>query len=133
MLQPHLQSRLNYLFSYINDGIPTSSFSNLKKVYGWVWECDAHGNYSFCSSEVSDALGLNPDDFLGQPLTEFALHKSSAKILERALHSRRCPLEVELEYQTPDQRSKQIKLYVMRIPTTNGHQPSWRGFAQVLD
>ena len=133
MLQPRLQNRINHLFAYLKDSAPTSSCSAPEKVYGWVWECDAHGNYSFCSPEVVEALGVQPDDFLGQPLTEFALHNSSIKKLKQALQSRRYPLEVELEYQTPVQGPRQIKMYVMRNPATNGHNSCWRGFAQVLE
>lgn len=133
MLHPCLQNRVDLLFTYLIDGSSVSYLPRPKKVFGWVWECDASGNFSFCSPEVIDALGFHPDDFLGQPLTEFGLHKSSGRILRQALSSKRFPLQVELEYQTPDHQSRRIKLYVLRIPGTNGHQPRWRGFAQVIE
>ncbi|MBE0410188.1 MAG: PAS domain-containing protein [Anaerolineales bacterium] len=104
-----------------------------KKVYGWVWECDSHGNYRFCSPEVIDALGIPPDEFVGQPLTEFALHDSSAKNLKQALTSKRHPFEIDLQYHMRHQESKTIKLYIMRMPSNNGYQPGWRGFAQLVE
>jgi PAS domain-containing protein len=132
MLHPQLQNRINHLFSFLNDNSDHST-TNPKKIYGWTWECDASGNYSFCSPEVVDALGFSPDNFIGQPLTHFALQTSSARLLKRALISKQQPLEIELEYKTPGRKSKLIKLYVMRTPSKNGHHPRWRGFAQVLE
>jgi PAS domain-containing protein len=133
MLHPRLQNRINNLFSWLNDNPSKNPIPDSKKIYGWVWECDAHGNYSFCSPEVNDALGISPDNFIGQPLARFALKNSSAEVLKRALNSKRHPLEIDLEYKTLQRKSRLVKLYVMRTPATNGHHHRWRGFAQVLD
>jgi PAS domain-containing protein len=133
MLHPLLQNRINHLFSSLNENPSKNSTPDAKKIYGWVWECDSHGNYSFCSPEVNDALGLSPDNFIGQPLARFALQNSSSELLKRALNSKRQPLEIDLEYKTHQRESRLVKLYVMRTTATNGNHPRWRGFAQVLD
>jgi PAS domain-containing protein len=133
MLHPRLQNRINNLFSSLNEYPTKNPIPDSKKIYGWVWECDAQGNYIFCSPEVKEALGFCSDNFIGQPLTRFALQNSSAELLKRALNSKRHPLEIDLEYKTLQRKSRMVKLYVMRTPATNGHHPRWRGFAQLLD
>mgnify|MGYP000867238740 FL=1 len=37
----------------------------------WVWELDVEGKYSYCSPQVSDLLGYDPEDVIGKSPVDF--------------------------------------------------------------
>ena len=36
----------------------------------WIWEIDAEGRYTYCSSAVRDMLGYEPEELIGKPFWE---------------------------------------------------------------
>ena len=43
----------------------------LNSIYGWAWETDKNNVYTFCSENVSDILGYNAEEIVGQSIFEF--------------------------------------------------------------
>ncbi len=43
----------------------------LNSITGWAWETDAKGVYTFCSKNVADTLGYQPEEVIGKSLFDF--------------------------------------------------------------
>jgi len=51
----------------------------LNSIYGWAWETDAKGVYTFCSKNVSHLLGYSPKDMIGKNLFDFMIPEDVKK------------------------------------------------------
>lgn len=45
----------------------------LDSIIGWAWETDAKGVYSFCSGNILNILGYEPNDIIGKSFFDFIL------------------------------------------------------------
>ena len=43
----------------------------LNSITGWAWETDKKGIYSFCSKNVADTLGYQPEELMGKSIFDF--------------------------------------------------------------
>jgi len=43
----------------------------LNSITGWAWETDRKGVYTFCSKNVADTLGYQPEDVIGKSIFDF--------------------------------------------------------------
>ena len=43
----------------------------LNSITGWAWETDAKGVYTFCSKNVADTLGYQPEEVVGKSIFDF--------------------------------------------------------------
>ena len=80
-----LQNRLDSLFADLDELSELPAPTGAEDVSGWTFSCDADGQYIECSDEVSEVLGIPPDDMLGKPLARYALTADSADQLESTL------------------------------------------------
>jgi signal transduction histidine kinase/putative methionine-R-sulfoxide reductase with GAF domain len=130
-----LRSRLESLFADLEkDGASTPNRSSLS-ARGWIWECDAQGNYTSCGPEVEEVLGYPAEDFLGKPLTSYHLHPLSANQLQTALDAGEFPIEIVLQYQYKmDSQTGLIpvNLHVF-TPLDSLGVSGLRGFTQVVE
>jgi PAS domain-containing protein len=131
-----VKNRLKELFSSFNitdqESIPNPLRCN-RSMIGWVWECDAEGHYTACSPEVEEVFGHQAEKFIGQALTEFALHPRSKLAFQHILRNNQFPHELRIPYQTPYLGPTTIALCVMKATDREEDHRRWRGFAQVVE
>ncbi|MFH1418480.1 MAG: PAS domain S-box protein [Planctomycetota bacterium] len=49
----------------------------------WIWEVNAEGRYTYCSSVVRDMLGYEPEELIGKPFWELAEPKTRNELAAR--------------------------------------------------
>jgi hypothetical protein len=125
-------SQLDEIFSDMINEPTHMAFTQNRNLQGWVWECDDHGYYVNCSPEVEEVLGYGQLDFIGQPLTSFALQARSARRIHNLLKMGKLPAEVELDYTTQEGETVAVNMFIFNAVSTVGEHEGLRGFAQVL-
>ncbi len=133
MSKKQLQSRLESLFSDLEQEHVPLYDSHAENLPGWAWACDSQGRFTDCSPGVADYLGIQPGELIGNSLTTFRLTRKSSVALEGALlKGKDYPIEISLEYLTePDNKSLPVLIHLFPAPTQNGKAPGWHGFTQV--
>jgi signal transduction histidine kinase/DNA-binding response OmpR family regulator len=90
-LKDRLHKQLGALFTGMSDYTPRTGLLNQPRSSlaqpigpsGWVWECDLDGNFTWCSPEVENFLGIPSHELLGKNITEVGLSaESSSKLAE---------------------------------------------------
>jgi signal transduction histidine kinase/DNA-binding response OmpR family regulator len=107
------------------------------EIYGWRWECDASGKYTYCSDEIFDVLGISPDRFLGRLFTRFQLSPGSIDLLDDYLISddeAAEPTDIDVIYLNAQREQIPVRLTITPIFTDElqGHPTGWRGYARVI-
>ncbi len=134
MSKKQFDSRLNSLFADIEriespgQGTSTPDQSNS----GWIWECNAQGQYISCSADVEKILGYPAETFLGASLTTVGLASQSITVLKNALENEILPTEVDIFYQSHHGVLVPIRMHIFTRNDENGNQMGWRGFTQVM-
>lgn len=114
------------------DVLPAESSKN-KPAYltGWSWEIDAQYRYTYCGLEVSDALRLNPQSFIGKDIFTFGLQPDYRAALEQALLGDVFPTELYVLFDTPQGSSVPVRMHLLsKIDGEDGAAGGWRGFSQ---
>lgn len=44
----------------------------IESIKEWVWEVDTQGNYTFCSSQVKEILGFEPEEMIGKSVMDLS-------------------------------------------------------------
>ncbi len=99
---------------------------------GWTWTCDELGNITACSPEVKKILGIPPEDFIGKPLTDFALPPQSGLAIESSLNESSIPIELQIDYQHSNGTLVPVSIYIITTLSRNGELVGWHGFTQAL-
>lgn len=110
----------------------TSSSGYQPDPNGWTWTCDELGNFTACSPEVEAILGIHPEDFIGKPLTNFALPPKSGSAIESSLNESSTPSELQIDYQHSNGVLVPVSIYIITTLSRNGDVVGWHGFTQAL-
>ncbi len=132
MPKKRLNSRLDTLFSSLDQASATSTIESLQPPPGWTWECDVTGQYIACGPEVESVLGISADDFLGKMLQIYGLAAHSVTNLRTALEGEQFPAETTLYYQSRQGLLIPIRMVIFKQFGEDDSFAGWRGFAQVL-
>ena len=71
--------RINSLFSDLDLDAPEVLPAAPTTQAGWTWECDESWLYTTISPEVENILGILPEAFINQSITEYRLHPTFDK------------------------------------------------------
>jgi PAS domain S-box-containing protein len=134
MSKKQLQSRLESLFSDLEQEHVPLYDSHADNLPGWAWACDSQGRFTDCSPAIHNYLGLQPDELIGNSLTDFHLtHRSSLALKNAIQKGEDYPIEISLEYLAgPKNQSLPVTMHIFPAPAQNGNLPGWHGFTQVL-
>ena len=110
----------------------TSSSGNQPDPNGWTWTCDELGNITACSPEVEKLLGIPPEDFIGKPITNFALPPKSGLAIESSLNESSIPTELQIDYQHSNGTLIPVSIYIITTLSRSGEVVGWHGFTQAL-
>lgn len=99
---------------------------------GWTWEIDANYNYTACGLEVSDALRMNPQGFIGKSILTYALHPQSKDALEAAFTEDKLPVDLVIYLENTPGACLPARIHILSKAEANGEVTGWRGFAQRL-
>ena len=91
-----LNQKLENLFTEMEIE-PTPKNERIRPV-SWTWKCDHQGYYTACSLEVKAILGIDPDDFLGQPLSSHQLTPQSRRKLEIVLGTLTNDVQLNIQF-----------------------------------
>ncbi len=101
-----INSKLENLFVNISEvESSTSKFDTIDELRfnpqdNWAWETDVNGIIIECGKEISDVLGFNRLDVIGQPFFSFSLNVDEQQKIREVIHSGEFPAEIELNYNT---------------------------------
>jgi len=129
--QKKLNKRLNDLFADLEDETLPKADAE-ETLSGWTWEIDASGNYRKCSPEVSELLGVNAEDFIGESLSTFMLALESQRNISASLEEKRSRTELTLQFIDSKDEPVNVRIYLFYTPAEDGAEESWRGFTQLI-
>ncbi len=132
MSKKHLNSRLDTLFSSLDQASTTPPVETIQPQSGWTWECDASGIYTSCGPEIENVLGISPTEFIGKKLHVFGLAAHSVTVLRNTLDGDIFPAEIILNFQSRQGLLIPIRMTIFRRFGEDDQLAGWRGFAQVL-
>jgi signal transduction histidine kinase len=127
--------RIDSLFSDLDLDAPEVIPAAAAIQAGWTWECDDSWLYTMISPEVENILGIMPEAFINQSITDYRLHPLSISVLIEALEQGEFPLNVKLNILNLNEEPVLVGMSITsRGNFTNGnHKPAGlRGFAHVL-
>ncbi len=132
MSKKQLRNRLESLFAELEQVDLAPSEAPAASLAGWTWSCDANGLYTSVSVEAGAAVGIQPADFVGQPLQSFALPEASAAALRSLLDAGRFPAEIELHFLAPGEQEIPVRMSVFSAAGEGDEAYGLRGINQVL-
>jgi signal transduction histidine kinase len=132
MPKKQLNSRLDKLFSFLNNKETASTPISSQTPPGWTWECGPQGYYVACSPEVSHVLGYSPEDFVGQQFQSFGLASQSIIKLLDVIRVGVYPSQVELYFQSRQGILIPIRMHIFVRSDPLGAPAGFRGFTQVI-
>ncbi|MFZ6027471.1 MAG: GAF domain-containing protein [Chloroflexota bacterium] len=127
--QNKLHSQLKSLFEDIDQeavGLPPAA----PPLPGWQWTGDNKGRYVACGPEVSDALGIAAEAFIGKPVAGFAMSADTIPLVESALFGAQYPAEISGTLLTASGKPVAVRFSVLSGPTDE--RPVWSGVVQPL-
>jgi K+-sensing histidine kinase KdpD/DNA-binding response OmpR family regulator len=129
-----LQHRLENLFNDLQikeeTPIPESSFQyNLPS---WNWSSDEEGLYTKVSSQVTDCLGINNENFNGKSIFHYAITPQSGERLRNLFLKGIYPAEIDVYFQTAEGVFVPTRFQILSSPAHNGNKAGFYGFVQVL-
>ncbi|MBN1667440.1 MAG: GAF domain-containing protein, partial [Anaerolineales bacterium] len=129
--QKKLRSRLKDLFSDLEQE-RSQLPEQLEPTAGWVWECDAQGLYRACSPQTGDVLGVEAEEFIGQPFGTFRLSPQSTQILAAALTGQDFPLEITLDFLAQNGALVATRVNIFNGSSLDPDSGGFHGFNQVI-
>jgi K+-sensing histidine kinase KdpD/DNA-binding response OmpR family regulator len=102
------------------------------QLVGWSWEIDSNYNYVFCGLEISDALRMNAQNFIGKSIFSYGLHPKSKDALEAALKEGVTPFELVVYFENTTGAQLPIRLHILSSKKEGNQIVGWKGFAQRL-
>ncbi len=123
--------RLNELFADLEQEAVYDQDSD-KALPGWTWTCDVKTNYTYCSPEVEQILGVESAAFIGKSLTTFQLAAESQTRLRALIEKQSPQSEIELTFLAENGNHLAARMYLYYISAQADIPSSWRGFVQVL-
>jgi len=98
----------------------------------WAWETDINGIIIECGNEISDVLGFNRMDVIGQPFFSFSLSISEQQKIREVIHSGEFPAEIELEYSTRFGTRTRVRTSILQKFDGNSNLVGYKCFSQKL-
>ncbi|GAB6036613.1 hypothetical protein JCM15519_11720 [Fundidesulfovibrio butyratiphilus] len=96
----------------------------------WIWETDAGGAYTYCSSRIQDILGYSHEEMIGRPFLSLMAGEGyeTAAVELRSLHARKAPIR-EMEVRRRTKRGSQVRTVVNGVPVldASGALVGYRG------
>jgi signal transduction histidine kinase/CheY-like chemotaxis protein len=134
MSKTKINNRLENLFSDLSrqDGDddllhPTSA------PLSWSWETDSSGIYTSCGSEVADATGLQPDDFIGSPLLSAHIVKADRAAFLNLIQKDEFPFEIDLQLEGLKGKRINTRYHVYKDPDKSGKGNLIHGYTQLIE
>jgi len=112
--------------------LPETTLASSALLAGWAWEIDANYNYVSCGLEVSDALRMNPQSFIGQSILSYGLHPDSKTPLERAFSQGISPVELVVFFENTPGAHLPVRLHILSCLKKGNLILGWKGFSQHL-
>jgi GAF domain-containing protein/DNA-binding response OmpR family regulator/two-component sensor histidine kinase len=141
MSKKKLQNRLDSLFADLEEDTAYLPSNTMlpgldQSLPGWTWQCDERGCFTACSPEVSDYLGVQPDEMIGQTIAGFLLENESSQVLKTALENEddQFPVEVSLKYRLPATGELlDVSVHIFQAQTAGAQKQGWHGFTQIVN
>ncbi len=132
MSKKRLYSRLDTLFTGMDEQSPVLPAEKPGALVGWTWESSADGVYRSISPEVEQCLGIPASAFLGMRVTDFAVDPNYHARMADLFSPTTQPVDDAIGFL--DHAGAQIPVRVHVFPRTgdNGHSSGWRGFCQLI-
>jgi signal transduction histidine kinase/CheY-like chemotaxis protein len=111
---------------------PATELATPAHLAGWTWEIDANYKYISCGLEVSDALRMNPQGFIGKSILSYAVHPKSRATLREAFSESILPVEVVVNYENAPGTRLPVRIHIITRYEKDGEIIGWSGFAQRL-
>ena len=121
-----LSQRINDLFAELEQGSANLPGEG-DDLNGWAWECDERKQYIFCSPEVNDILGIEPDDFLEKNLASFRVAVQDREKLEAVLDGEQSQGEIALQFRATDGAYVPVRMHIIKKD-----EQGWHGFNHVI-
>jgi signal transduction histidine kinase/CheY-like chemotaxis protein len=134
MSKREINSRINQLFNGLQE--PASSddqFSNSLSLKSYSWEIDEHGVYTDCGNEISDILGFDKKEVIGNPFISFQLPIEEQGKLRGALESEEFPCEIDLTFLTKARNELSTRCTIFLNKDKEGILIGYRGIVQMID
>lgn len=83
----------------------------------WIWEIDASGAYTYCSSRIQDVLGYSREEVFGRPFLSLMTGEGyeTAAMELRSLYARKAPIQ-DMEVRRQTKRGGQVRTVVSGAP-----------------
>ncbi|MEA4908081.1 MAG: GAF domain-containing protein [Anaerolineaceae bacterium] len=134
MSKKQLFSRLENLFSSIEESAPQPVEPLAASPWTWEWECSQQGYYTSCSTGVEMHLGVPAEQFTGQPVGTYLLDPDSAQALTGILTDLNTgPAELDLVFRCPDGHNLSVRYSLTPQFDPAGTPTGWRGTGLVLE
>ena len=134
MSKKNANNRLENLFANLKDqDSPEFPLSEPTLLLSWSWETDANGIYTSCSPEITSALGLKPNDFIGSPLLNCHIAKKDRKNLLEQIQKDIFPFELDLHMVALNDKVVLARFHVYKIINDSKSIAFFRGFTQLLE
>lgn len=133
-----INSKLENLFTNITE--EESSAPELEELSeinpalqdNWAWETDVNGIIIECGKEISEVLGFNRMDVIGQPLFSFSLNIKEQQKIREVIHSSEFPAELELDYSTRFGKQTRVRTSILQKFDENSNLVGYKCFSQKL-
>ena len=126
-----LFSRLENLFSKIEESAVRIHPEAPHAGAGWSWQVNSDGVFTSCSPEVYGLLGLHIEEIIGEPAYSFCLTGKDSKKFRELLQSDTFPIEAVLTFYT-QKKSFKVRVHILSRFEEQGKITGWSGFNQIL-
>jgi PAS domain-containing protein len=125
-----LNQKLDDLFTEME--LDPSPKNEGNRPVSWTWKCDPQGYYTACSPEVKAILGIDPDDFLGQPLSSHKLTPQSSRKLEVVLGTLANDDQLTIQFRNHAGFAIPIRMNIFLSKVEDGSEWVLHGLNQIL-
>jgi len=126
-----IDNRLDDLFKDLED--QAVKFKTEKgSIPGWTWECDPQWIYTKCSPEISDILGVERENVIGESFFSFRINEKSISELNIIIEDNIFPIDIELEFINSNDEIIHVLVHIIPIESIDDINPGWRGYNSVI-
>jgi GAF domain-containing protein/CheY-like chemotaxis protein len=134
MPKPDFNHKINKLFSGIQeDNSLLPSLETSINVSSFSWDCDANGQYTNCSDEITTLLGFSPSEIIGNPLLSLGLSIAEQSKLRESLQSEVFPCDVELTLTSRNKKIALTRWNLFKKIDESGNLLGYHGVVQFLE
>lgn len=110
----------------------SAEFEPLETLPIWTWECSNEGVYTTCSPEVSNCLGISPDEVIGQNLRTYRLDSTSITRLSEIFEQNNFPAEVDVSFLSAQNTWISARMHIFCRRDSGDTKTGYHGFNKVL-